>query len=119
MDSDKPLIYITKTPDDGIVYSFVRPDGLGFVRMSVSKDDDIPFIHSLNTHVIARGKGYADKLVDFAEEYAARRLNAKKTSLAVESNSWMKNWYRRRGYKQMTAPDDDGCIYMVKWLNSK
>ncbi len=119
MGKDKLLIYITKTPDDGIVYSFVRPDGLGFVRMSVSENDDIPFIHALNTHVSARGNGYADKLLDFAEEYAMKRLKSNKTSLAVESDSWMKDWYRRRGYRQMTAPDDDGCVYMVKRLDIK
>ena len=120
MVKDNPLIYTSKTPDDCIVYSFVRPDGLAFVRLSVSDDDDdIPFIHSLNTHVSARGNGYADKLLDFAEEYAAKQLGSNKTSLAVESGSWMKGWYRRRGYRQMTAPDDDGCVYMVKRLNTK
>ena len=110
---------MSNVPNDGVVYSFVRPDGLGFVRMSMEDAADIPFIHSLNVHVSARGNGYADELLDFAEEYAAKRLNSNKTSLAVESDSWMKEWYRCRGYRVMTAPDDSGCVYMVKRLRVK
>lgn len=91
------IIVITPTKDE----EYIPIDWL-------SKTENNLYIHRLATHPDDWGKGYAQKLMDFAEE-VARENNYESVRLDTFSqNSRNQQFYEKRGYRRL------GDIYFPK-----
>lgn len=91
------IIVITPTKDE----EYIPIDWL-------SKTENNLYIHRLATHPDYWGKGYAQKLMDFAEE-VARENNYESVRLDTFSqNSRNQQFYEKRGYRRL------GDIYFPK-----
>lgn len=81
--------------------------------------DDLKTIYFSNLFIDKkyRNKGYADKILEYIFTYAKRH---KYTSiiLNVIKNSWMENWYKRKGFYFIADCGDDyeGNVWLKKEL---
>lgn len=74
------------------------------------------YICGLEVQTEHRIKGIGNKLLSFCET-AARDLGVTKTLLWVDKQSWMREWYNRKGYSDlMSHKKHKGCIWMKKRL---
>lgn len=61
-----------------------------------------------------RKQGNGRKLM-FTAENIAKTLEAKVIYLQVKEKSWIKNWYKRLGYREFECDENkDGLIWMKK-----
>lgn len=60
-----------------------------------------------------RRKGYGGQALADAEEIA-RRLGCNIAYLKVEANTWVHEWYLRRGYKYLSDDSDEDTAHV--WL---
>ena len=80
---------------------------------SVSIDDNIKScacIYNLNVEEKHRRKGYGNRLLEEAEK-EAQRLGANVISLAVKNNSFMFDWYQRKGYIPLFSDSEFVTLY--------
>lgn len=74
----------------------------GFAFCSISRYNESPdifIIHGLHVVEQQRQKGYATRLIEYCENYA-KNHGAITIRLKVLKDSWMRNWYKRKGYKR-------------------
>lgn len=115
--------------EDFMVHHFDYSPYKGFFMMhkngyAVAKfhiDSSAPNIGVLQDMYVSethRSKGFGTIMQELREDYA-KEMGCDKTALCVQKNSWMVDWYKRRGYYKFAsdekAPD---LIWMVKHLNN-
>lgn len=85
----------------------------GIVRLSKYKDDnDAIVISDLNVDDRFRNIGIGKQLIQLAEELIFNICKMKYAQLCAEKNSWLVNWYKRMGYKEVEQ--DNEYIYLEK-----
>lgn len=62
-----------------------------------SDDPDVVYFFSLFVDEKYRKQGLGNAILEYAEQFAVEH-NFKKISLKVEENTWMYEWYKRKGY---------------------
>lgn len=78
---------------------FMGKDGNSFASMYWFNDDtNMAMICNLSVYRSRRKRGIGTELQEIREKIAVI-LGATTVSLHVMKNSWMKQWYERRGYK--------------------
>ncbi len=94
---------------------FMLEDGSALCRIYGFKDDDSYMVlDSLSVKPNFRNRGIGTRLQEIREEYAKKK-NCTHVFLWVEKNSWMIDWYKRRGYIEKGVYDkEDGCVWMRK-----
>lgn len=98
MKSNYAYISHFKENEIGTQLYFIEEGGRAMVRLyEYYEEPDIIFIDSLSTEKNFRNLGLATELLDICE-YIASCQNANKTVLWVKKDSWMHDWYKRRGY---------------------
>ena len=80
--------------------TFITNKCTGFVTVSIYNDtDDFCYVHGLSVLPEQRKQGIGDYLLDVAEQFAIEN-NIKKIIIdADKRDKWIKDWYKRRGYK--------------------
>jgi len=95
----------------------MKKDGNAFGRIYWYNDDDkTVYLDFLSVDDHARKNGFGTKMQEIREDIG-RILGANTSCLYVVADSWMYNWYKRRGYVDCTEHGDDNLIWMEKPLN--
>lgn len=100
--------------DNGTFWYFMGGYGGCFAQMSHSKRCQYVVLSNLFVEESLRNKGIALKLQE-EREILARSLNKKWAYLWVKKDSWMMEWYKRRGYV-FYRKKDETQIWMRKRL---
>jgi GNAT superfamily N-acetyltransferase len=79
-----------------------------------NEDKESFYLNWLSVSPEDRKKGLGTEL-QIIREKIAKLVGAKFTYLQVEQNSWMHNWYERRGYlTEDNPPNEDNLVWMRK-----
>lgn len=106
-DKDKP---------DFSSVMFMEKNGRAFGRVSWYHDDgDYIYLDSLSVTKSARNRGIGTTLQVLREKIGIN-LGAKYACLYVKGNSWMHDWYLRRGYEFYKDHDDYSKEENMIWL---
>lgn len=91
----------------------IHKDGIAYVRIYTDVDnEDVLYIDSLSVCETERGKGTATKLLNIHHKLA-KHLN-RVSMLFVEKDSWMYDWYVRRGYTYYGEyQEDPESVWMI------
>ena len=102
--------------DNTIYYIYIMENtGNAFANIYWYKDDTTNvYLSCLSVDKDERNKGVGSKLQKLREDIG-RIVGAKYSNLLVEKESWMYNWYIRRGYKD-TDIKEDTRVWMKKKL---
>ena len=99
----------------GRTHTIICWNGLGFVNISIENDNpSIAIIHGISVLPSFRGEGKGTAILTYAEK-EAKEMGAYVVSLAVEPNSWMERWYKRKGY-EFNSYDENNLMVLVKNL---
>ena len=80
--------------------TLITNDCKGLVTVSMYDDaEDICYIHGLSVLPGKRNKGFGNYLLDTAEQFAVDNKCKEIMIDADKRDKWIKDWYRRRGYK--------------------
>ncbi len=69
----------------------------------LTKNGNSLYIHRLAVHPNYQGKGYAQKLMDFAENYAKKNENDSIRLDTFSQNTRNQKFYEKRGYKKLDS----------------
>lgn len=102
--------------DWGCSLYFMTNDGMGYARLYVFPDDEYSvYLDSLSVNENARKIGIGRNLQELREKIGIL-CGAKQSFLWCKKDSWMHDWYLRRGYTDY-KDYEPGYIWMVKDLN--
>ena len=104
-DDFEKRVYITENDNRGSAVFYWYKD-----------DNKSVYLSSLEVNKNERQGGIGTKLQELRESIAIK-LGFKVAYLWVLEDSWMRDWYKRRGYKDLKKHDDKHCyIWMQKNL---
>ena len=104
----------------GFTVMIMEKRGIAFCRLYCYNDDSTTaYLDMLDVDVKYRRQGLGTKLQKMREEIAIN-LKCKNTCLWVESETWMIDWYKRRGYSYYSDyKDDSGYIKNAVWMKKE
>jgi len=94
--------------------TIIEKEGKSFVQVYWYHDDPLSF-YIASLYVTDTKKGLGNNLLDLCEDLG-RELSKKDSYLWVEKNSWMHEWYLRRGYTDYKDHEKENYIWMRKLL---
>lgn len=109
-DVERNELYVLETDSDisgTIVISTVMDEEYKPIEW-LTKNDNNLYIHRLAIHPNLQGKGYAQQLMDFAENYAIENNYSSIRLDTFSQNKRNQKFYELRGYKRL------GDIYFPK-----
>lgn len=81
--------------------------GEGIIHMQIQDDyADTAVLSGLSVIPAYRNNGLATKLLEFAEMEASKR-GCKHVNLGTEKNTWLVEWYKRKGYRVVDTYSED------------
>ena len=100
----------------GYVFFITKKDGNGFARAFIMKDNvsDI-YLEWLGVSDNSRNKKIGTTL-QIIRENIGRELGCLQSYLWVVKDTWMKDWYERRGYSYYSEYEKENAIWMIKSL---
>lgn len=101
----------------GTVTYIMEEHGRAFARMYQYKEDSATiYLDSLSVGKSIRKQGVGTKLQEIREGIG-KKMGAKDSFLWVLKDSWMHDWYKRRGYEDYNEYEEDAnYIWMRKGL---
>lgn len=118
-DIKLPPGYISHQSETDLFKSILimKDDGTAFSRIYWFNDDNTTvYLDWLSVDELQRKKGIGKKLQEIREEIG-RLFGAKTSCLWVNKNSWMHDWYQRRGYVDWKDYEqEENCIWMQKTI---
>lgn len=101
----------------GYTVLIMQKHGNAFGRLYwFNKDDKSAYLDWLSVDEDYRKMGIGTKLQEI-REHIAKCLNIKTVCLWVYKDTWMHNWYKRRGYVDyIDYEDEENAIWMKKEL---
>lgn len=109
--------YIKHYKEDSWGFSIfiMEESGNGFARMYQYLDQpNVLYLDMLSVSIDFRNKGLGTELQEVREDFG-RLQGCELVMLSVKKDSWMKEWYERRGY-QYYSDGEDNLIWMEKSL---
>lgn len=97
--------------------SIIEKNKKSFVQVYWYHDDPLS-IYISSLYVTDTHKGLANELLNICEDLG-RELGMYDAYLWVDKNTWMHDWYLRRGYVDYKDHDKEDFIWMVKPLKQK
>lgn len=93
----------------------MEKEGKAFARLYwYSDDNESAYLNWLSVNELERNKGLGTEL-QILREQLAKDKGFTKCWLQVEDNSWMHNWYKRRGYiDNLLDKDNEELMWMYK-----
>lgn len=106
-----------KTESWGASILIMEQTGKAFSRIYWFNDDNTTvYLDWLSVSTEFRHQGIGTQLQEMREEIG-RKLGAKTSCLWVQKDSWMHDWYKRRGYKDCgNYEKEENAIWMQKTL---
>lgn len=104
--------------DFGVVWKINAIDkSFRFALYMYDDDENTMYLSNIFVKRSERNQGLGDSILMSADELA-RRVNAKQIILTVKDDSFMHNWYKRRGYEDLEDNyERRGYVWMIKHLN--
>ena len=98
----------------GVSYTLITSNGLGELNFCYEyKAPELAYFGSLLVHESVRQKGIATFLHNKAISMA-KELGFKKVQIKTEKERWMKDWYKRLGFKEDGDNKDmEGYVNMI------
>ena len=88
----------------------------GLCRLTFYDDNkSVCFLSTLVIDEWRRQCGHANEMLQFADNIA-KREGCTHITLQVDSKSWKRAWYKRRGYQEVAEGYECGKILMTKKL---
>lgn len=98
-----------------IIYLMER-DGRAFAKIYWFNDEDAVYLSDLNVDINVRRQGIGTKLQKIREDIG-KQIGATEARLWVKIDTWMHDWYLRRGYTDFEINEkEDNAIWMEKRL---
>ena len=113
--------YISHLSTDTLYFSILimEKTGKAFARLYCYHDDlNTVYLDSLSVDDNERKSGIGTELQAIREKIGIY-LGATESYLFVVKNTWMHEWYKRRGYKDFKAHEDENMVWMMKNLTVK
>jgi N-acetylglutamate synthase-like GNAT family acetyltransferase len=109
------FIYHMTKESWGFEVLIMEKEGDAFARAYWYHDDnDGMYLNWLTVSMELRKQGIGTELQNIREEIA-KKLGAKYTYLQAENGSWMREWYKRRGYKDCeNTIIEENLVWMQK-----
>lgn len=106
-----------KTESWGSSILIMEKNGKAFGRLYWYSDDNSTiYLDMLSVDIERRKQGIGTELQQLREEIG-RNLGATSCYLWVQKNTWMHNWYKRRGYEDWQVyVQEENSIWMRKLL---
>ena len=102
--------------DYGDFTGFMEVNGLAYARAYTFNDDKTTFyLDSLSVCENVRGLGYGTELQKVREKIAKEK-GYKYTMLWVKKWTWMRKWYKRRGYNYYKPYKAENAVWLRKKL---
>ena len=102
--------------DSDIELLTIKADGVAEASVYWYLDDSSTiYLSNLLVNPDYRNKGIGDKLQEIREQIG-KDLNANTSCLWVKKESWMFQWYQRRGYSELKPHARKGFVWMTKPL---
>lgn len=118
MNSNKEIRFI-KHHDHNDAWnsiSIMETSGLAFARGYYYNNDSKTFyLDQLSVSLDFRNNGIGTKLQEVREEIAKEK-GFKYTMLWVKKGTWMRKWYKRRGYKYYAPYKDEKAVWLRKLI---
>ena len=110
------LIQHINKSDWGTSIYFMEENGDAYGRAYIYSDSPKTiYLEGLSVIESKRDKGFGTEIQEVRENYG-RSVGCKYSMLVVKSDSWMRKWYERRGYKNYGPHDLENHIWMKKKL---
>ena len=85
----------------GHTSAIILEDGYAYVLVTIMEGNpEIALVHDLVVHKDRRGEGLGSKLLEEAYE-EGKYLGAKVNMLSVVPGSWLEEWYKRHGFRDI------------------
>lgn len=95
---------------------FMESNGLAYARAYTFDNDQTTFyLDSLSVNLDFRNKGFGTTLQKEREQIA-REKGYKYAMLWVKKYTWMRKWYKRRGYKYYKPYKQENAVWLRKLL---
>lgn len=109
-------IFHNSEDDEGYYVIIMERTGLAVARVYQYKDDlSSIYLDSLSVNNVIRNHGIGTELQEIREKIGILS-GATRSFLAVKIDSWMHEWYKRRGYTNYQKHNDPQLIWMYKIL---
>ncbi|MDD6210536.1 MAG: GNAT family N-acetyltransferase [Bacteroidales bacterium] len=101
----------------GVSILIMEKSGKAFARLYRYNDDpNTVYLDCLSVDENARRHGVGTELQEIRENIG-RSMGANISCLWVEKDTWMHDWYKKRGYKDLRDNEnEEGAIWMEKSL---
>lgn len=105
---------------DMVSLMVMEKDGRAMVHFYKYHDDPSTlFLSDLSVDPEHRKQGIGNLILNIAED-VARQTGADSISLWVEKDSWMSEWYQRKGYQFWSEKDgQENNVWLIKNLEKK
>lgn len=112
------FIFHLNTDEKGVSLFIMEKEGRATARIYwFNEDIETICLDFLSVDESIRKKGFGTKLQEIRENIG-KELGFIYSYLWVKKNSWMRDWYRRRGYSDWGLHETEkDCIWMYKSLN--
>lgn len=99
----KKFVYQTCEWDEYKVFVMMSEDRTASCRMYVYNDEpEVAVICDLYVDKELRGHGKASAMLNGCKDIA-REMGCKKIQLRSDSDDWVRQWYRRIGFKEISS----------------
>ena len=114
--NDSVLIHINNWKW-GRSFTIIENDATAVIEFTVSNDEpELAYLKGLSVHCDSRKEGLGNKMLDTAMTQA-KRNGCKYAYLHAEKDSFVFDWYKRKGFKYYgDAPDENGFVVMYTEL---
>lgn len=103
--------------DGNKIKNYIISDEFSVIQVEVNQVcPDVAFLFGLNVKKDFRGKGIGVAILDYALDYIINDIHCKVASLEVDADSWVRDWYKRKGFVDVLAKSSDRVL-MMKCLN--
>ena len=110
------LIQHINKSDWGTSIYFMEENGDAYGRAYIYSDSPKTiYLEGLSVIESKRDKGFGTEIQEIRENYG-RSVGCKYSMLVVKSDSWMRKWYEKRGYRNYGPHDLQNHIWMKKKL---
>lgn len=110
-------VWLLDTDDECSTLILMEENGRAFARLYQYLDDlEIVYLNWLTVIKPARRQGLGTELQKIREQIG-KEIGATCALLEVVEDSWMRNWYIRRGYSEVPGAERDGkYVWLYKNL---
>ena len=96
----------------GIIY-YYKNTKCSFALYMYDDDKKSLYLSNVSVSDTERGKGIGNEILEFVYNQANKR-DVDSLYLFVLENSWMHEWYKRKGFVDHSYTDDPRYVWMVK-----